>query len=164
MCTTAPCYCSARRWHTAAFDTGESWIMFVRLWPWSVSALGKCFRFEPGVNGIYLMDKWISSERWRLLYVPVEIGFAVFPLLESARRSACVSKLFLRWINQWQWTSHWSDSPLLLISLPWSQALWGFLFDVLVPCLCRIHSGAVRGRSRPSLFSGSCHRACWDCK
>lgn len=63
------------------------------------------------------------------------MGFAVFFLLESAQRSACVSTLFLRWINRWQWWSHCSDSPPLLISLPRSRALGGLRLDVLVPCM-----------------------------
>lgn len=60
------------------------------------------------------------------------IGLPAFLLLESAQRRCCVSKLSLRWINRWHWTSHWSDSPLIDFITSESGPR-GLLFDVLVP-------------------------------
>lgn len=79
-------------------------------------------------------------------------GFAAFfywnILLESAEWSACVSKQFLRWINRWQRTSHWSDSsPIDFITSKPSPR--GLLCDVLVLGMYDIHSAVVKGRSRP---------------
>lgn len=145
-----PYYYSARQRKTAGFDVREIWIMFAEIWPWNISVLGKCFRFEPRVNGICLMDRSPLGGDVHCMWGQKKL--CRFLLLESAQRFACVSKQFLRWINRLQRTSHWSDSSLLLISLPRSQALRGLLFDVLVPYMYSIHSAVVKGSATLSLF------------
>lgn len=89
-------------------------------------------------------------------------SFAVFFYWNLLQHSACVSKLFLRWINQWHWTNQWSDSLLLLISLSQSQAPRGLLFGVsLSPCMYGVCSAVVKGRSRTQ-FSSVASRPVFD--
>ena len=157
------CYFSARRWQAAGFDTGGSWVTFIRTWPWIVSVLGNCLRFEPEVNGVHLMEKNLFLEVMSTVRGAGKASAVLF-LLEPAQRSACVSKGFHRRINQWQWTSHWSDSPIVLISLPRSRALGGHLFDVLVPCVSRYTLGCGQRKRQSQFILDFCCRACWDCK
>lgn len=132
-------------WHRA-----KSWIMFVKIWPWNATVRDNCFICKPRGNDICLGMKlfWVS--------VVQGDGLAVFCLLKSAQWSAYVSKPFLRRINRWRWASHWSDSPLLLISLPQSQALGGLLYNVLVLCKCDIDSTAVKGEIQIKFVLGIC--------
>lgn len=126
---------------TPTSNTVLETVMLVKFWPWDIAVPGKCFRFEPRVNGICLMDRTPLGGHVYCTWV----GIMPFFLLECVQRCCCVSTLFLSWINRWHWVSHCSDA---IDFITWVKPLGDSCAMSLSPCVYDKHRAEVLFRRR----------------